>query len=247
MIEMITNSNMYLILGEYWQNILYTDGFRMTGVAMTLWLLILSAVIGWVLSVFLAVARSSKKAYLRMPVWTFTYLFRGTPFYIQLLLIYNGVIFLEIVKETSVLKDFFRVGFNCAMLALVLNTAAYTTEIIAGAIKNVGSGQIEAAQAYGMSRFQIYTRIILPTALRTSLPSYGNEVILLLHCTSLAFGATVPELFSVIKQINAKYLDSINIYILAGCIYLVISYTLIALFRIAEKRWLSYLQPVSQH
>lgn len=243
MIDLITNNNMYLIISENWQNLLYTDGFKMTGVAMTLWLLALSAVIGWVLSVFLAVARNSKKFYLKYPVWTFTYLFRGTPFYIQLLLIYNGVIFLEIVKETDMLRSFFRIGFNCALVALILNTAAYTTEIIAGAIKNVDGGQIEAAQAYGMSRFQVYTRIILPTALRTSLPSYGNEVILLLHCTSLAFGATVPEFFSVIRQLNAKYIDSLNIYIFAGCVYLVISYTLIALFRMAEKRWLSYLQP----
>ncbi|MFC0180754.1 histidine ABC transporter permease HisM [Thorsellia kenyensis] len=243
MLETITNHNLILMLNEHWQNLLYTDGYKITGLAMTIWLLVLSATIGWFFSVFLAVARSSKNRLISLPVWLFTYVFRGTPFYIQLLLIYNGLIVLDIVQDNAALKSFFRVGFNCALVALILNTAAYTTEIIAGAIKNVDPGEIEAAQAYGMSRFQVYTRIILPTALRNSLPSYGNEVILLLHCTSLAFGATVPEFFSVIKFINAKYLDSLTIYIFAGFVYLILAYTLIALFRLAEKRWLSYLQP----
>lgn len=233
------------ILQEYWKHLLYTDGFKLTGLAMTLWLLIFSAVGGWCLSIFLAVARASSNPYLSWPVWFFTYLFRGTPFYVQLLIIYSGLYSLSIVKETDFLKEFFRSGLNCVMLALLLNTAAYTTEIYAGAIKAVDYGQIEAAQAYGFSRFQIYLRIILPSALRASLPTYCNEVILLLHCTTLAFTVTVPDLLKIVRDINAATYQTFTAFTIGALIYLAVSYTLIALFKQAEKRWLKHLQPAS--
>ena len=116
------------ILHEYWKPLLWTDGYRFTGVAITLWLLILSVVIGGVLALFLAIGRVSSNKYIQFPIWLFTYIFRGTPLYVQLLVFYSGMYTLEIVKGTEFLNAFFRSGLNCTVLALTLNTCAYTTE-----------------------------------------------------------------------------------------------------------------------
>ena len=106
------------ILHEYWKPLLWTDGYRFTGVAITLWLLILSVVIGGVLALFLAIGRVSSNKYIQFPIWLFTYIFRGTPLYVQLLVFYSGMYTLEIVKGTEFLNAFFRSGLNCTVLAL---------------------------------------------------------------------------------------------------------------------------------
>ncbi len=190
--------------------LLWTDGYRFTGVAITLWLLILSVVIGGVLALFLAIGRVSSNKYIQFPIWLFTYIFRGTPLYVQLLVFYSGMYTLEIVKGTEFLNAFFRSGLNCTVLALTLNTCAYTTEIFAGAIRSVPHGEIEAARAYGFSTFKMYRCIILPSALRIALPAYSNEVILMLHSTALAFTATVPRAygFSTFKMYRCIILPS---------------------------------------
>ncbi len=169
------------LIQEYWRNYLYTDGYRFTGLAITLWLLVVSIGIGFCLSVPLAVARVSKKKWLAGAVWLYTYVFRGTPLYVQLLLCYTGLYSLQAVRGTPMLDAFFRDGMNCTLLAFTLNTCAYTTEIFAGAIKSTSYGEIEAARAYGMSTFTLYRRIVLPSALRRALPLYSNEKILMHH------------------------------------------------------------------
>jgi arginine/ornithine transport system permease protein len=83
----------------------------------------------------------------------------------------------------------------CALLAFSLNTAGYTAEMLAGAIRETSAGEIEAAQAYGMSRFQVMLRIVLPSAMRRTLPAYSNEVVMMLHSTSLA--SAVPSMLDV--------------------------------------------------
>lgn len=113
--------------------------------------------------------------WVRFPVWLYTYVFRGTPLYVQLLVFYSGMYSLEIVRGSEFLNAFFRSGLNCTILALTLNTCAYTTEIFAGAIRSVPHGEIEAANAYGFSRFKMYRCIILPSALRTALPPTATK------------------------------------------------------------------------
>jgi len=159
------------ILQQYGMSLLYSDGYRFTGLAVTLWLLISSVVMGGLLAVPMAVGRVSSNKFIRLPIWLYTYVFRGTPLYVQLLVFYSGMYSLEIVRGTDFLNAFFRSGLNCTILALTLNTCAYTTEIFAGAIRAVPHGEIEAANAYGFSRFKLYTCIILPSALRTPKPS----------------------------------------------------------------------------
>ncbi|ROR07855.1 ABC transporter permease [Erwinia sp. JUb26] len=235
------------IVQEYWKALLWTDGYRFTGVAMTLWLLIISVVIGGCMAVFLSIARVSQHKAVWFPVWLFTYVFRGTPLYVQLLVFYSGMYTLEIVKGTEMLNAFFRSGLNCTLLAFTLNTCAYTTEIFAGAIRSVPHGEIEAARAYGFSTFKLYRCIIMPSALRTALPAYSNEVILMLHSTALAFTATVPDLLKVARDINSATYQPFIAFGLAAALYLIISYVLISLFRKAEKRWLAHVKPSSSH
>ncbi|WP_175723287.1 ABC transporter permease [Burkholderia ambifaria] len=231
------------LIQEYWRNYLYTDGFRITGVAITLWLLVVSIGRGFCLSVPLAVARVSKRKWLSGAVWLYTYVFRGTPLYVQLLLCYTGLYSLQFIRGTPLLDSFFRDGMRCTLLAFTLNTCAYTTEIFAGAIKATSYGEIEAARAYGMSTFTMYRRVILPSALRRALPLYSNEVILMLHATTVAFTATVPDILKIARDVNSATYMSFHAFGIAALLYLVISFMLVWLFRQAERRWLAYLRP----
>ncbi|MDR5749953.1 MULTISPECIES: ABC transporter permease [unclassified Caballeronia] len=231
------------IIQEYWKNYLFTDGYRVTGLAITMWLLVISIALGFCLSIPLAVARVSKNKLLSRGVWLYTYVFRGTPLYVQLLLCYTGLYSLQVVRDHMLLNEFFRNGMNCTLLAFTLNTCAYTTEIFAGAIKATPYGEIEAARAYGMSSFTLYRRVILPSALRRALPYYSNEVILMLHATTVAFTATVPDILKIARDVNSATYKSFEAFGIAALLYLVISFALVWLFRRAEHRWLAYLRP----
>ena len=232
------------IIQEYWKNYLFTDGYRITGLAITMWLLVISIGLGFCLSVPLAVARVSKNKLLSRSVWLYTYVFRGTPLYVQLLLCYTGLYSLQVVRDHMLMAEFFRSGMNCTLLAFTLNTCAYTTEIFAGAIRAIPHGEVEAARAYGMSTFTMYRRIVLPSALRRALPLYSNEVILMLHATTVAFTATVPDILKVARDANSATYQSFDSFGIAALLYLAISFALVALFRKAERKWLAYLRPV---
>ncbi|GLU35381.1 ABC transporter permease [Trinickia caryophylli] len=231
------------LIQEYWRNYLFTDGYRFTGLAITLWLLVVSIGIGFCLSVPLAVARVSTNRFVSGSVWLYTYIFRGTPLYVQLLLCYSGIYSLQVVHAHAPLDEFFRNGMNCTLLAFTLNTCAYTTEIFAGAIKATAYGEIEAARAYGMSRFAVYRRIVLPSALRRALPLYSNEVILMLHATTVAFTATVPDILKIARDVNSATYMSFQAFGIAALLYLIVSFALVGLFRRAEQHWLAYLRP----
>jgi len=231
------------IIRQYWLNFLFTDGYRYTGLVITLWLLVFSIVAGFLLAVPLAVARSSSNRYISGPVWLFTYVFRGTPLYVQLLIIYTGIYSLQVVHSNVLLDSFFRSAMNCTLLAFALNECAYVTEIFAGTIKSTPYGEIEAAQAYGMSKFKLYTRIILPSALRRALPNYSNEVILMLHATTLAFTATVPDILKITRDVNSATYASFQAYSIAAVLYACIVFTLVWAFRRLETRMLAFLKP----
>lgn len=226
---------------DYWQAFLIWDGFEFSGLAVTLWILVLSLLFGFLLSILLAVGRVSNNPLLKGSIWLFTYIFRGTPFYIQLLLIYSGLMSLDIVRGTPLLRDFFINGYYCVILALTLNTTAYTTEMFAGFIRTTNKGEIEAAKAYGMSKWQLYTRIIIPSMLRRAIPAYSNEVILMLHTTSLAFAATVPDILKVARDAYAATYEAFIAYGIAALIYMVVAFVIVALFKKVEKRALAYL------
>jgi arginine/ornithine transport system permease protein len=196
-----------------------------------------------------ALALTSKVALLRWLVGAYTYVIRGTPLLIQVYLIYYGIAQLEWVQERW--NDVwpwthFKEPFFCALLAFSLNTAGYTAEMIAGAIRDTHAGEIEAAQAMGMSRWQAMRRIILPSALRRTLPAYSNEVVMMLHSTSLA--STVPAMLDITAAASRIYSDyylPFEAYIFAAAIYLVITFALVGLFRLTERRFLAHLAPRS--
>ena len=231
------------VLLSYWQPFLYSDGQQISGLAMTLWLTTASIGMGFVLSIPLAIARVSENRWVRWPVHGFTYLFRGTPLYIQLLICYSGIYSLAAVQSQPLLGAFFRDAINCTLLAFTLNTCAYTTEIFAGAIRSIARGEVQAARAYGFNGWKLYRRVVMPQALRRALPVYSNDVILLLHSTTLAFTATVPDILKVARDANAATLQTFPSFVIAAGLYLIATFALVGLFRLAERRWLAFLGP----
>ncbi|OCG72924.1 histidine ABC transporter permease HisM [Gilliamella sp. Occ4-3] len=230
------------IIQQYWQSLLWTDGYNITGLAMTLWILILSVLMGGILSLALAVGRNSQNKLIKLPIWLFTYIFRGTPLYVKLLIIYTGIYTLSVVKNNTWLGDFFQSGLNCTVLAFTLNTCAYTTEVFAGAMRNVPNGEIQAATALGFNRFQLYRYIIFPRAFRIALPAYSNEVIFMLHSTALAFTVTVPDVMKIARDIYAETYQPFHAFGIAAVIYLSVSFTLIFSFKKLEQRYLAFQQ-----
>ncbi|MBV4536980.1 MULTISPECIES: ABC transporter permease [Pseudomonas] len=231
------------LLQQYGLAYLYSDGSGVSGLAMTLWLFVVSMLLGLLLSLPLALARVSRRAWLRLPVQLYTFVFRGTPLYIQLLICYTGLYSLEVVREHALLDQFFRNALNCTLLAFVLNTCAYTVEIFAGAIRNIPHGEMEAAQAYGLSGWRLNLFLVLPAALRRSLPAYSNELILMLHATSLAFTATVADILKVARDANAATFLTFQAFGVAAILYMLLSFALVGLFRLAERRWMRFLNP----
>jgi arginine/ornithine transport system permease protein len=217
------------------------------GTLNSLALLLVSLALGGLLSLPMALARVSTRLWLRGPVWLFTYVLRGTPLLIQVYLIYYGLgqmTYIQARWDDSFLWQGFKEPFFCAALAFSLNTCAYTTELLAGAIRHVPPGEIEAARACGLSHWAFLRRIVLPSALRRSLPGYSNEVIMMLHSTSLA--SAVPALLDITGAARSIYADfylPFEAFISAGLIYLSLTLVLVQLFRLAEKRWLAHLRP----
>ena len=166
----------------------------------------------------------------------YIFFFRGTPLLIQLFLVYYGLGQFEVVRE-SVLWPYLRDPFWCAVLTMTLHTAAYIAEILRGAIQAIPPGEIEAARALGMSRGKTLLHIVLPRAARIGLPAYSNEVILMLKASSLASTVTLLELTGMTRTIIARNYQTVDMFLIAGVIYLVMSFVLIQGFKLLE-RWL---------
>ena len=213
-----------------------------SGVLVTLKLLAISLAFGLLLAVPLALMRISKQAAVNFPAWLYTYVIRGTPMMVQLFLIYYGLAQFEAVRA-SFLWPYLSSATVCACLAFALNTSAYTAEILAGSLKATPHGEIEAAKAMGMSRAKLYRRILLPSALRRALPQYSNEVIMMLHTTSLASMVTLVDITGAARTVNSQYYMPFEAFITAGLFYLGLTFILVRLFRLAEHRWLAYLAP----
>jgi len=214
------------------------------GALTTLKLLAISLLGGLVVAVPLAVLRNAHSRWLHGPVWAYTYAIRGTPLLVQLFLVYYGLAQFAVVRD-SVLWPWLSSAWFCACLAFAINTCAYTTEIIAGALRNTPRGEIEAARALGLSRAQVLRRIVMPSALRRAIPSYGNEAILMLHGTSLASVVTLLDITGVARDVNSRYYIPFEAFITAGLLYLSITLALVGLFHAAERRWLAHLAPRS--
>ncbi|ELA6196214.1 ABC transporter permease [Vibrio cholerae] len=212
----------------------------LSGLWTTVWLVSLSLVIGLLCAIPLAIARNSKQKWFSLPAWGYIYFLRGTPLLVQLYLIYYGMDQWFPVKDTLWEHAWF-----CALVAFILNTSAYTAEIIRGAINGLPKGEVEAAKAYGMSRFQTYQRIILPSALRRSLPAYSNEVIFMLHGSAVAGIVTIMDLTGAARLVNSRYYAPFEAFLSAGLFYMALTFIILWCFKQAEQRFLTYLKPRS--
>ena len=229
---------------------LWRDSFTqcLSGLPLTLSLTFISLLIGACMALPLSVIHSRRTTWQAKLVRLFTFCFTGTPLLVQLYVLYDGVGGLESVAnlpDTHPFLSFLREPYYWVLLGLILNTAAYTTIIISGAINNTDNGEVEAGRAYGMNSFQVMRHIILPSSLRRALPAYSNEVILMVQATALASSFTLFEITGQAYRFDSTHYQPFVAYIPAAIMYLVMTYILVLIFKALEKRYLAHLRPRS--
>jgi octopine/nopaline transport system permease protein len=207
----------------------------LSGLPLLLQLAFYSIAAGAVLAVLLALMRLSGNPVLDYSARSYVFVFRGTPLLVQIFLIYYGLGQFPEIRQSFV-WPFLRQPYWCALLALTLNTAAYSSEIIRGGILSVPFGQIEAARACGMSRWLIFRRIIMPQGLRVALPAYGNEIILMTRSTALTSVITLMEVTGIASKIIAETFRAVEVFICAGAIYLVLNFAISRGIALLERR-----------
>ncbi len=213
------------------------------GLLVTIQLVAASLACGIVLAVPIALARTARNPLIWFLPWAYIYFFRGTPLLVQLFLIYFGSGQFQPFLEDVGLWVIFRRAYWCALIAFTLNTAAYTAEIVRGAIEQTAFGEIEAARACGMSKATMHRRIILPSAFRRALPAYGNEVIFMLHGSVVAGVITIVDLFGAAKIVNSRHFVPFESFIAAGLFYLCVTFAIVWIFKQWERRWHAHLRP----
>jgi His/Glu/Gln/Arg/opine family amino acid ABC transporter permease subunit len=216
-----------------WQVMLDSVPQLLGGAVLTLQLVALAALTGFVIALPVALARLRSNPVLWMPAYGFVFFFRGTPLLVQIFLIYYGLSQFPEVRD-SALWPILREPWWCALIAFTLNTSAYTAEIMRGAIQAVPRGQIEAAIATGMSRLTRLRRVVLPQAVRIGLPAYSNEVILLVKASSLASTVTLMDLTGVARTISSVNYMPVELLGTAALIYLTINFLLTRTFKVLE-------------
>lgn len=210
-----------------------------TGLRVTLGLLFGAVVIGFVCGLLLALMRMSRL--MRWPAAAYIYFFRGTPLLVQIFVIYYGLPQLEWVRH-SIFWPIMREPFWCMLIALVLNTTAYSAEIIRGGFLGVPKGVREAAVALGLKPLQTFYKVTMPLAIRLALPAYGNEIISLLKSTALASTVTLLDVTGVARTIVARTFSPYEIFISAAIIYLILTRIIQKLLEVTELRLNRYMQ-----
>jgi len=201
----------------------------------TLKLLSLSLVFGLIIGLIFAVMRLSKNKFVSNFSYGFSYTFRGTPLLVQIFIIYFGLGQIEYLRST-ILWNILKEPYWCAIIAFSLNTGAYTSEILRSAFQTIKPGLIEAGKSLGISRKIIFYKIQIPIAIKQSLPAYGNEMILMLKGTSLASTVTLMDLTGVAKYIISTTFKPIEVFIVAGSIYLFLTFLIHNFVKFAEKK-----------
>ena len=203
---------------------------------VTLKLLSLSLIIGLFLGFCFAILRLNKNIFVNRFAYGYSYLFRGTPLLVQIFIIYFGLGQIEFLRS-SFLWVILKEPYWCAIIAFSLNTGAYTSEIIRSALQTIKPGFIEAGKSLGLSNKIIFFKIQIPIAIRQSLPAYGNEIILMLKGTSLASTVTLMDLTGVAKYIISTTFKPVEVFIVAGSIYLFFTFLIHNLIKFLEKKY----------
>ena len=211
------------------------------GIGLTLKLLLLSVVLGFVLAVVTALMRVSGLWFLTWPSFIYIYVFRGTPMLVQLFVIYYGLPQFESIQD-SVFWPLLREPFYCAVLSFTLAAGAYGAEILRGGIQGVDRGLLEAGSALGLSKRHRFTHITVPIALRLSLPAFTNEVISLLKATALASTITMHDVTGVARTIVAKTFAPYEIFLSAAIVYLGLAFIIQWGMGLYERRLARHLE-----
>ena len=204
--------------------------------AITLKLLSVSLLIGLFIGLLFAILRLNKNLFINRFAYGYSYLFRGTPLLVQIFIIYFGLGQIEYLRTTflwTILKE----PYWCAIIAFSLNTGAYTSEILRSAFQTIKPGIIEAGKSLGISNKIIFYKIQIPVAIRQSLPAYGNEIILMMKGTSLASTVTLMDLTGVAKYIISTTFRPVEVFIVAGGIYLFMTFIIHNVIKFLEKKY----------
>jgi octopine/nopaline transport system permease protein len=203
---------------------------------VTVKLLSASLFFGLVVGLLFAILRLNKIIFINKFAYAYSYVFRGTPLLVQIFIIYFGLAQIEYLRS-SFLWVILREPYWCAIIAFTLNTGAYTSEILRSAFQTIKPGIIEAGKSLGISNKIIFYKIQIPIAIRQSLPAYGNEIILMMKGTSLASTVTLMDLTGVAKYIISTTFKPIEVFIVAGGIYLFMTFIIHNLIKFLEKKY----------
>ena len=208
----------------------------LSATVITLKLLSLSLFFGLFIGLLFAILRMSKNPIINKFAYGYSYVFRGTPLLVQIFIIYFGLGQIEYLRSTFlwvILKE----PYWCAIIAFALNTGAYTSEILRSAFQTIKPGLIEAGKSLGIPNKVIFYKIQIPIAIKQSLPAYGNEIILMLKGTSLASTVTLMDLTGVAKYIISTTFKPIEVFIVAGGIYLFMTFCVHNLIKFLERKY----------
>ena len=206
----------------------------LSGLWVTLILVVVSILLGAVLSVPIAYGRMSRNKVASALAFAYVYFFRGTPLLAQAFLIYYGLGSFRPQLEALGLWSFFREAWYCAILAFTLNTAAYQAEILRGAIQSVPRGQWEGAASLGLHKLQTMWTVILPQAMIVALRPYGNEIILMIKGSAIVAIITVPDLMGQTRLAYSRTFD-FQTYLWAALLYLALVESLRRIIDLVER------------
>jgi len=208
----------------------------LSAAVITLKLLSLSLIFGLIIGLLFAILRLSKNPFINKFAYGYSYVFRGTPLLVQIFIIYFGLGQIEYFRSTF-LWVVFKEPYWCAIIAFSLNTGAYTSEILRSAFQTIKPGIIEAGKSLGIPSKIILYKIQIPVAIRQSLPAYGNEIILMMKGTSLASTVTLMDITGVAKHIVSTTYKPLEIFLMAGGIYLFMTFTIHNIIKYLEKKY----------
>ena len=203
---------------------------------VTLKLLSVSLIVGLFIGLLFAILRLNKNIFINRFAYGYSYLFRGTPLLVQIFIIYFGLGQIESLRE-SFLWVILKEPYWCAIIAFALNTGAYTSEILRSAFQTIKPGIVEAGKSLGIPSKIIFYKIQIPIAIRQSLPAYGNEIILMMKGTSLASTVTLMDLTGVAKYIISTTFKPIEVFVVAGGIYLFMTFIIHNVIKYLEKKY----------
>jgi len=216
--------------------LMYESFFKiLEGVPLTLEVVLISTFLGFGLAIIVALMRISDNKFYSVPAYSFIYVIRGTPLLLQLYFVYYGISQFSFIRE-SFLWPILREPFWCGIITLTISTGAYSAEILRGGIQSVSQGYIESGKALGLGRVSLFFRIVMPITIRQALPAYGNELILMVKASSLISIVTLMEITGIARTIISKTYAPVEIFLVAGSIYLFINFVITRLVKYAENR-----------